>query len=146
MSRAIYLMIILLAAVVLASSRPGAAAPLPDRQEPVQEPSFRTSPVVIDGTVLFPVRGLRAFPAAERASTIGELIEKTARDHAIRTDAVATVETDISTDIVADGTVIMSVFDSDARPEGVKRQVLAKVYAGKVREAVARYRQDRNPR
>jgi len=146
MSRAIYLMLILIAAVVLASSRPGASAPVPERQEPVQASSLRTSPVTIDGTVLFPVRGLQAFPAKERAGTIGELIEKTARDHAIRPDAVATVETDISTDIVADGTVIMPVFDSDARPEGVKRQVLAKVYVDKIRAAVAQYRQDRTPR
>jgi small-conductance mechanosensitive channel len=146
MTRAIYLVVILIAAGVLASSRPGASAPLPDRQEPLQASSLRTSPVTIDGTVLFPVRGLQAFPAEERAKSIGELIGKTARDHDIRTDAIATVETDISTDIVADGKVIMSVYDSDARPEGVKRQMLAKVYVGKVREAVARYRQDRTPR
>jgi len=145
MMRAIYLMVILIAAGVLASSRPGTSAPLPDRPEPVQASTFRTAPVTIDGIVLFPVRGLQAFPAKERASAIGELIERTARDQDIRTDAIATVETDISTDIVADGRVIMSVFDSDARPEGVKRQVLAMIYAGKVRDAVARYRQDRSP-
>jgi hypothetical protein len=91
MTRAIYLFVILIAAGVLAFSRPGAAAPVPERQEPLQASSLRTSPVTIDGTVLFPVRGLQAFPAEERARTIGDLIGKTARDHAIRTDAIATL-------------------------------------------------------
>ena len=145
MARATYLIILLAAAGVLASPRPATPEP-PDRPAAVQESSFRTAPVTIDGTVLFPVRGLQAFPAQERADIIGKLVEEIARDDSIRADAIATVESDVSTDIVAGGKVIMSVFDSDARPEGVRRQVLARIYAGKVREAAEQYRQDRTPR
>lgn len=144
MARARYFIIVLIAAAVLASPRPATPEP-PDRPTAGEESSFQTSPVTIDGTVLFPVRGLQAFPAPERAGRIGKLVEEAARDHSIRTDAITTVESDLSTDIVAGGKVIMSVFDSDARPEGVRRQLLARIYAGKVREAVELYRQDRTP-
>jgi len=144
MMRAFHPVVVLIAAFLLAFTPPSASASLLPDPDPVQSP-FRTAPVTIDGTVLFAVRGLQAFPAQERASRIEKLIEKTARDRAVRADAIAVVESEISTDLVAEGETIMPVFDSDARPEGVRRQVLAQVYAGKVREAVARYRRDRSP-
>ena len=145
MARAVYLLVVLIAAGILATPLPVASATAPDRVASVQEPS-RTSSVTIDGTVLFPVRGMQAYPAEERAGRIGRLIEKTARDHSVRVEEITTVETDPTTDIVAGGTVIMSVLDSDARPGGMTRQELAKICARKIRDAVERYRQDRTPR
>lgn len=145
--RAAYLMIILIASGILASPCQVAAASQSNSPAPLQESSsFQTSPVTLDGNVLFPVRGLQAFPSEERANKIGALIVKTAQDESVRSDAITAVESGLTTDIVADGRVIMSVLDSDARPEGVTRQELARIFVRKIREAVERYRQDRSPR
>jgi small-conductance mechanosensitive channel len=146
MARLIYLVIILISAGILTSPCQGAPASQPDSLAPLQEPSFQTSPVTVDGTVLFPVRGLPAFPAEERAGRIGALIANTAQDESVRSDAITAVESDQTTDIVAKGRVIMSVLDSDARSEGATRQELAKICIRKIREAVERYREDRSPR
>jgi small-conductance mechanosensitive channel len=146
MARLVYLVIILIAAGILTSPCQGAPASQADSPAPVQEPSFQTSPVIVDGSVLFPVRGLQAFPAEERAGRIGALIANTAEDESVRSDAITAVESGLTTDIVAGGRVIMSVLDSDARSEGVTRQELAKICVRKIREAVERYREDRTPR
>jgi len=146
MARAVNLLIILVAAAVLASPCQGAPAPQMDGPAPVQESSLQTSPVTLDGTVLFPVRGLQAFPAEERAGRIGTLIAKTAQDESVTIDDIKAIESDLTTDIVAAGHIIMTVLDSDARSEGVTRQELTKICLRKIREAVERYRQDRTPR
>src|SRR6185369_15842544 len=111
-----------------------------------KDSSYLTAPVLVDGNVIFPVRGLQAFPAEERANRIGTLIAETAQNESIKSDAITAVESDQTTDIVANGRVIMSVLESDARSEGVTRQELAKICVRKIREAVDRYRDDRSPR
>ncbi|HXE98634.1 MAG TPA: hypothetical protein VN642_19685, partial [Dongiaceae bacterium] len=146
MTRAAHLLIILIAAGVLAFPRLGTAAESPDGPVSVQESAFQVSSVTLDGTKLFQVRGVQAFSAEERASGIGARIEKLARDHSVRSDAIMTVEEEFATEIVAGDRVIMSVRDADARTEGITRQELAKIYVKKIREAVERYRQDRTPR
>ncbi len=146
MARAAYLLIILIAAGILASPCLGAPAPQPDSPAVAQESPFQTASVTIDGNVLFPVRGLQAYPAEERASKIGTQIEKVAQDDSIKSDAITAVESGMTTDIIANGRVIMSVLDSDARAEGVTRQELSKICVRKIREAVEHYRHDRTPR
>ena len=140
------LVIILMAAVILTSPCQGAPAPLPGSPVSVKDSSYLTSNVLVDGNVLFPVRGLQAFPAEERATRISTLIAETAQNESIKSDAITAVESDQTTDIVANGRVIMSVLESDALSEGVTRQELAKICVRKIREAVDRYREDRSPR
>ena len=59
-----------------------------------------TAPVVIDGRVLFRVRGVTAFPAAERAATIAQRIRAVAEDRAIPPRAIHLVANDHWTEIV----------------------------------------------
>ncbi|HXV20190.1 MAG TPA: mechanosensitive ion channel domain-containing protein [Desulfuromonadales bacterium] len=141
-----YLLIVLIVAGVLAYPRSGCPEQPQDRPASVQESLFHTFPVSIDGIVLFHVRGVEAYPADERAKRIGSLIEKAAQDQSVRPDDITAVESDLSTDIVAGNRVIMSVVDADALPEGVDRQLLAKIHVGKIGEAVERYRQERTLR
>ena len=75
MTRASLLMIILIAAGVLACPRAGYSEQSPDRPVAVQEATPHTAPVMVDGRVLFHVRGVEAFPAEERAEKISSLIE-----------------------------------------------------------------------
>jgi hypothetical protein len=79
------------------------------------EAELPTAPVVIDGKVLFRVRGTSAFPADRRAAGIAERLAALAADPTVSADAVHPVETDIGTAIVADRHRVMVVVDSDAR-------------------------------
>jgi small-conductance mechanosensitive channel len=104
-----------------------------------------TAPVELDGVVLFPVRGTTSYPAEQRALAIRKRIEAVARDAAVRLDAVRTVEADASTDIMAGDRFLMSIFDADARLEGLDRGIVATAHSARIRAAIEQYRQDRSP-
>src|SRR4030067_1226325 len=108
-----------------------------------EEPDTKVAPIRIDDMVLFYVRGIKAFPAGDRAEAIEERIKKLAADRAIEIDSITSVESKMSTDLVADGRPIMSIFDVDASLEGVPRQILAKAYITKLRTSIEKYRKDR---
>jgi small-conductance mechanosensitive channel len=103
------------------------------------------APVTLDGKVLFRVRGVSAYPAEQRAHAIAERIEALAADTAIPTTALRTVETEHSTDIMVGEQRILSVFDVDARLEGLTRKLLAQTIVMKIGEAVQAYREERRP-
>jgi len=107
-----------------------------------------TAPVTIDGSVLFHMRGATAFPAAQRAQAIADRINDLAADRSRSTDSLHLVESEHSTDIVAGDQLIVSVFNADARVEGVEglvRRALAGVYLQRIKVAVADYRAERVP-
>ena len=106
-----------------------------------------TAPVVIDGRVLFRLRGVTAFPAAERAATIAQRIRAVAEDRAIPPSALRQVANDNWTEIVGGDNSIMGVFDADAAAEapGLSRQALAQIYLKKISSALQQYRADREP-
>jgi len=110
---------------------------------PQQEASVETAPVVIDGMVLFKVRGISSFPAKERAKAIAGRIMRLASDPAVKTDSIVVVESGIFTNIVAGKDPVLRIVDADEAIEGVSRQLLAEVYVLKVRKAVEAYRDAR---
>lgn len=107
------------------------------------EAELPTAPVVIDGNVLFRVRGTSAFPADRRAAGIAERIAALAADPTVSADAVHPVEIELGTAIVGDGHRVMLVVDSDARLESVQRKVLTELFVRAIRTAVVDYRQAR---
>ncbi|HTN43212.1 MAG TPA: mechanosensitive ion channel domain-containing protein [Nitrospiria bacterium] len=109
------------------------------------EAAFATAPVQLDSEVLFKVRGTTSFPAEQRALAIHDRIVAPAQDPAVSPETVRTVESETSTDIMAGDYFIMSVFDADARLEGLGRQELAATHARRIRQAIERYRSDRSP-
>ena len=129
------ILFIIIASVSLAQSGPQTTSP--------EEPTIQVAPVRVDDMVLFHVRGIKAFPAGDRAEVIEERIKKIAADPAVKIDSITSVESKMSTDLVADGRPIMSIFDVDASLEGVPRQILAKAYITKLRESIEKYRKDR---
>jgi small-conductance mechanosensitive channel len=108
-----------------------------------RERAVQTEPVRVDGAVLFPVRGVSAYPAGERAAAIAGRIMALADDPAVKIESIVAVESDQSTDIMAGDRFILSVYDADAELENVSRQVLAKTYVAKIRKTIEKYRQDR---
>ena len=53
---------------------------------------IETAPVVVDGEILFRVRGVTAFPAGHRAAIIAQRIEAAARNPEIQSDALQLVD------------------------------------------------------
>ncbi len=106
-----------------------------------------TAPVIVDGRVLFRVRGVTAFPADARATAIASRIRTLAAGQATPPSVLRLVASEHSTDIIADNNAIMSVFDADARAEapGLSRQARAQIYLKKVVSAVKGYRAERRP-
>lgn len=103
------------------------------------------APVELDGNRLFWVRGLSAYPAEQRAGPIRDRIQALARNPDFRADGLRLVESDVGTKIMAGDRLVMTVFDVDARIEGVRRQVLATHNLDRIRQAIADYRQARSP-
>jgi small-conductance mechanosensitive channel len=106
-----------------------------------------TAPVLVDGLVLFRVRGVTAFPAADRAATIARRIRAVADDRAIPPGAFHLVANEHWTEIVAAENSIMAVFDADAAAEapGLSRQALAQIYLKKISSSLEQYRAERQP-
>ena len=146
MRQGAYLLFILVAAVFLVAPLRGETAPLPVKTEPAKEVPLQTAPVMLGRSPIFSVPAFHALSAEERASRIGERITKIAEDLSIRTTAITSADSEVSTDVMAGERVIMSVYDSDARPFGVTRQQLATVCAAKIRAAVEQYRTERTPK
>ena len=145
--------ILLLLAAVAGLVRPGAALAQSEGAEAknasliASERAVVTAPVVIDGRALFRVRGVTAFPAAERAATIAQRIRAVAGDSAIPPSALHLLANDHWTEIVGGENSIMGVFDADAAAEapGLSRQALAQIYLKKISSALQQYRAEREP-
>jgi small-conductance mechanosensitive channel len=134
-------------AIVLVSAAPGVAqpAPAPAASQVAADAPVDTAPVTVDGRHLFSVRGIPAFPARERADAIVDRILDLARD---RTFDPATLDATVEergTRIGPSDRLVMILTDADAELEGVDRRLVAEVFVGKIRQAIADYRADRAP-
>ncbi len=125
-----------------------ASAQAPDGALPESEMAIERerSPVTLDGEELFYVRGVTAFPAAERAKAISGRIRAFAADRSISPDSLLAVELTDRTNIVVMGRLVAALFDVDAEAEGVTRELLVEVARKKIVLAVETYREDRAPR
>ncbi|MBK7277350.1 MAG: mechanosensitive ion channel [Betaproteobacteria bacterium] len=101
------------------------------------------APVRIDGRVLFKVRGSGSFLDESRAEAIAGRIVEVARDTGIAPESLRVEERPLGSTIVAGKLVLMTVLDADARIEGIERPVLAQVNLMQIRQAITRYRSDR---
>ncbi|MBX3302963.1 MAG: mechanosensitive ion channel family protein [Nitrospira sp.] len=105
----------------------------------------QTADVMLDGQILFKVRGVTAFPAERRADFISRRIEALASNETRSLEGLHVEEAPDRSIIKLSGEAIAQVFDPDAEIEGVSRQLLAESYAGRIKEAVTKYRRDRSP-
>jgi small-conductance mechanosensitive channel len=102
--------------------------------------------VVVDGAVLFNVRGTSGYPAARRADEIAGRIVAIARDTSIPIDSLRVQEVATGSQILSGDRPIMLVLDDDARIEAASdRRVLADIYVQIIGQAIAEYRSDRRP-
>ena len=110
-----------------------------------EEPAVPTASVVLDGKVLFRVRGASAYPAEDRARLILGRIVSAAKDPAVKVEDLQVAESQMFSEIKAGDRTIMRLFDADARVEQVERQVLAAVFLARIRDGIEQYREGRSP-
>ena len=123
-----------------------------DRRLLAQEPApvapeaeIATAPVVLDGSVLFRVRGVSSLPAEARAGLIADRLRAIAADPAIEMASLRIVDSDSLTQILAGDTPIMTLVDADATLEDVRRTELAALHLRSMQQAVTAYRAARSP-
>jgi small-conductance mechanosensitive channel len=103
------------------------------------------SPVIVDHMTLFWVRGIKAYPAKERADNIAKRIRQIAADQSIHIDSITAAEAEDRTNLMAGNAIIASIVDADAAIEGISRQQLGEIYVRKIQIAIGEYRQARAP-
>ncbi len=123
----------------------GAAAQVlqPNVMDEAVETSDSAASVEIDGYVLFSVRGGTADQARRRAQAIMSRIEEIARDNAVSIESLRVFDLRDQTKILSDKRLVMSVFDLDARAEGITRTALAGAFKNRIARAVQDYRTQR---
>jgi small-conductance mechanosensitive channel len=104
-----------------------------------------TSPVELDGDVLFNVRGVSSYPAPSRAASIRERLTAIAADRSIAPETITFTPIDGAIRIHSGDHVLMHVVDADAVIEQVSLAALAAAHVQRLREAVVRYREARSP-
>lgn len=135
----------ILAAVLLAPLLAfGAAGDEARSTAPALELTLETAPVVIDGQVLFTVRGLSSFPAEKRAQTIGRRIEEAAGDAGFASAGLKVDTIETGSVILAGKTALMVVTDADAQLEQTTRENLAALHLARIRQAIDEYRLTRS--
>lgn len=109
---------------------------------PSEQESVSPAPVMLEGETLFYVRtGLKNLTAEDRANNILERLTALAADYAVPVEHLKVVETEISTDIVADQHLVVYFVDADAAAEGKNRKALAEETLPRIKNAVQNYRQ-----
>jgi small-conductance mechanosensitive channel len=120
-------------------AQPGPAA------APAQVERIETAPVVIDGEVLFRLRGTTSFPAKQRADGVAERIKIIAHDESIGISELRTVDAQDRSSIFAGELHIVSIVDLDAESEQMhSRHLLAEIHKTRIGQAIGRYRHERS--
>lgn len=129
-----------IAAVILIAALAGARVSAQSRAD-VEVP---TSPVELDGEVLFRVRGVSSYPAAERAAAIQERLVAIAADRNIAAESITFTPIEGGIKIHAGDHFLMNVVDADAAVEDVEPTALAAAHVRQFRQAAAGYRSARS--
>jgi small-conductance mechanosensitive channel len=137
---------IIIAAVWILAVSAHAADTTGADQPGIETEVIPTADVSVDGAVLFPVRGVTAYPAEKRAEVIAGRIKAVAADHSISAGDLRVADVGDRSNILAKDRLIMSVVDADARVENADRHLLAEIYMTRITDAIQTYRQNREPR
>ncbi len=101
------------------------------------------NPVIIDGNMLFSVRGTTALPAHERSLNIQNLILEVAESSEQTSVKMNTIQGEMGYEIFANGQPIILTTEADAEYEQVDIAVLASIQSEAIKEAILAYRAER---
>ena len=122
--------------------------PAKQGQETPLETLGEVFPVMPDNQELFTIRqGIGSFSAQERAKSITARIEKIADDDALSPEdlTIKIDPEDKNPSIILGDTVIATITSKDAKLHAVSQDVLAERALAKIKAAIVRYRQERQP-
>jgi small-conductance mechanosensitive channel len=122
--------------------------PAKQGQETPLETLGEVFPVMLDNQELFTIRqGIGSFSAQERAKSITDRIEKIADDDALSPEdlTIKIDPEDKNPSIILEDTVIATITSKDAKLQAVSQEVLAERALAKIKAAIVRYRQERQP-
>ncbi len=105
---------------------------------------YLNAPVIVDGKILFNVRGTSSYPAGNRADLIKSRIETVAEDLSIPANSITDVHSETHDSIFISGKFIMGVYDADALLEGVRREVLTSLIKKRIQTSIYSYRYERS--
>ncbi len=117
-------------------------------QETPLETLGEVFPVMLDNQELFTIRqGIGSFSAQERAKSITARIEKIADDDVLSPEdlTIKIDPEDKNPSIILGDTVIATITSKDAKLHSVSQEVLAERALAKIKAAIIRYRQERQP-
>ncbi len=122
--------------------------PAKQGQETPLETLGEVFPVMLDNQELFTIRqGIGSFSAQERAKSITDRIEKIADDDALSPEdlTIKIDPEDKNPSIILGDTVIATITSKDPKLQAVSQEVLAERALAKIKAAIVRYRQERQP-
>ena len=122
--------------------------PAKQGQETPLETLGEVFPVMLDNQELFTIRqGIGSFSAQERAQSITARIEKIADDDTLSPEdlTIKIDPEDKNPSIILGDTVIVTITAKDAKLRAVSQEVLAERALAKIKAALVRYRQERQP-
>ncbi len=103
------------------------------------------APVILDGNILFRLRGVTSFPAKARSRLVAERVKAVADDNSFPVSDLTIEDAGDRTRIQAGERLIVAVFDADAAVEQLKsHRVLAELLRARIAEAIERYRLERS--
>ncbi len=108
--------------------------------------AIQTAPVIIDGKELFKLRGVSSYPASQRAAEVRGRIITVAKDQSFSVGDLTVTQEENRAIVNAGETMLVSVFDVDAKIENIDRKILAQVFKMKIAGAISEFRDDRSPR
>ncbi|WP_299894147.1 mechanosensitive ion channel domain-containing protein [uncultured Ruegeria sp.] len=126
------------------------AVPLKAQETPAEitEPNAEETegfkaPVIVDGDMLFFLRGSSALPAPERAESVQNKIVEVAEASESPTVDITFEETDLGIRIRADGEIVSIVTVADAELDQMELDVLGFLHGQAIEEAILAYRSNR---
>ncbi|CUH44081.1 mechanosensitive ion channel family protein [Ruegeria atlantica] len=104
------------------------------------------APVIVDGDVLFQVRGSSALPAPERAEDVQDKIIEIAEASDALTVEVTYEETEFGIWTLADGERVSIVTEADAELDQMELSVLSVLHGNAIKKSIEDYRANRTDR
>ena len=124
-----------------------AQAPTPT---PTQTPATATvnkaAHVDLGGEELFKIQaGVGAFSPEERADAVSNRILKIADDPTIAVERITIDDKPLTTNLIVNNRLLLTITDADARAADQSRQDLARNYQEKIQKTITQYRIERSP-
>ena len=141
-----YFLIMLALGLYLAGSVSAQEAPLANTETEAEDSDAFMAPVIVDGDILFQVRGSSALPAPERAENVQDKIIQVAEASDNPTVEISFEETGLGTWILADDERISIVTTADAELDQMDLSVLSVLHGNAIKQSIESYRANRTDR